>query len=78
MKCSREVCFAGIWTDAKCFLDGCFRCRQPRRSMVKRQRSKAGHESLSELAIGFEKRWIARHRLVQQIDCLQRHPPTPG
>ena len=25
-----------------------------------------------ERAIGFEKRWIARHSLVQQIDCLQR------
>src|SRR6266480_73395 len=24
-----------------------------------------------EVAIGFEKRWIARHRLVQEIDCLQ-------
>ena len=21
---SREVCFAGIWTNAKCFLNGCF------------------------------------------------------
>ena len=24
MLCSCEVCFAGIWTDAKCFLNGCF------------------------------------------------------
>ena len=24
MKRSREVCFAGIWTDAECFLNGCF------------------------------------------------------
>src|SRR5438093_11147967 len=35
MICSCEMCFAGIRTNAKCFLDGCFRCRQPRRSMVK-------------------------------------------
>src|SRR6266576_2150804 len=25
MLCSRTVCFAGIWTDAKCFPKGCFR-----------------------------------------------------
>ena len=31
-----------------------------------------------ELAIGFEKRWVARHRLVQEIDCLQRILPPPG
>ena len=35
------------------------------------QRSKAGHDA-GELAIRLEKRWIARHRLVQQIDCLQQ------
>ena len=31
-----------------------------------------------ELAIGFEKRWVARHRLVQEINCLQRILPPPG
>ena len=28
--------------------------------------------SVGELAIGIEKRWIARDSLVQQIDCLQK------
>src|SRR5437763_1320131 len=76
VKCSCEVCFAAIWTDAKCFLDGCFRCRQSRRSMVKPKEVKLvmNHR---ELAIGLEKRWVARHRLVQQIDCVQRILPPP-
>jgi hypothetical protein len=26
--------------------------------------------SIGELAIGVEKRWITRHSLVEQIDCL--------
>ena len=67
---SREVCFAGIWTDAKCLLNGCFCRRQPRRSMVKFKEVKLVM-SKGERAIGFEKRWIARHSLVQQIDSLQ-------
>ena len=66
---SCEVCFAGIWTDAKCFLNGCFCRRQSRRSMVKIKEVKLVMRQ-GELAIGFEKRWIARHSLVQQIDCL--------
>src|SRR5438067_7309853 len=77
VRCSCEVCLPAIWTDAKCFLDGCFRCRQPRRSMVKPKEVKLvmNHR---ELAIGLEKRWVARHRLVQQIDCVQRILPPPG
>src|SRR5207245_8640354 len=36
--------------------------------------------SPSELTIRIEKRWIARHGLVQQIDCLTeiRHPVAKG
>ena len=69
MLCSCKVCFPGVWTNAKCLLNGCFCQGQPRRSMV------VGKEvnlvmTQSERAIGLEKRWIARHSLVQQIDCL--------
>src|SRR4029077_15531998 len=69
MKRSREVCFAGIWTDAKCFLDGCFRCRQPLGGMVEAKEVNLVM-SRSERAIGFKKRWIARYSRVQQIDSL--------
>src|SRR6266513_3866573 len=36
--------------------------------------------SPGELTIRIEKRWIARHGLVQQIDCLTeiRHPAAKG
>src|SRR5438067_2576306 len=60
---SRPVCFAGIWTDAKCFLNGCFRCRQPPGSMVIAKEVKLVMMH-GELAIRFEKRRIARHSLV--------------
>src|SRR6266480_1139464 len=63
VKCSCEVCFAGIWTNAKCFPDGCFRCRQPPGSMIANEVKLV--MSRGEEAIGFEKRRIARHRLVQ-------------
>src|SRR6476620_889852 len=52
MLCSRTVCFARIWTDAKCFPDGCFRRRQPRRSMVKAKEVELVMNQ-GELAIGF-------------------------
>src|SRR6266568_2551467 len=46
------------------------RCRQPRRSMVEPKQAKPVM-SRGEEAISFEKRRIARHRLVQEIDYLQ-------
>src|SRR5262245_11766541 len=52
MPCSHEVGFAGIWTDAKCFLNGCFCCCQPRRSMVREIKLVMVHR---EIAIRIEK-----------------------
>src|SRR6266568_3764339 len=46
------------------------RCRQPRRSMVEPKQAKPVM-SRGEEAISFEKRRIARHRLIQEIDYLQ-------
>src|SRR5437867_12444442 len=75
----REMRFTIIWTKAKCGLNGCFCWRQPRRSMVKSREVKLVM-SPGELTIRIEKRSIARHSLVQQIDCLTeiRHPAAKG
>ena len=74
---SREMYFASIWTDAERFLNGCFGCRQPRRSMVEAKKVNLVMTP-GELAIGFEKRWIARYSSVQQIDCLQARISAGG
>src|SRR5207245_7109510 len=71
MICSCEVCFAGTWTNAKCLLDRCFRCRQPRKSMVEPKEVKVVM-SRGEEAVSFEKRRIGRYRLVQEGDYLQQ------
>src|SRR5215813_3849778 len=54
MYCSCVVCFAGIWTDAQCFPDSCFRHGQARRSTVKLPPVKRVM-SEGELAIRLEK-----------------------
>src|SRR4029450_3666891 len=71
MLCPCVVRFAGIWTDAKCFLDGCLRHGQARRSTVVLQPIELVM-SKGELAIRLKKRWVARHGSVQQIDCLPK------
>src|SRR5439155_11793610 len=70
MVCSCEVCFASTWTNAKCLLDRCVGFRQLGQSMVEPKEVKVVM-SRGEEAISFEKRRIARHRLVQEIDYLQ-------
>ena len=34
--------------------------------------------NIGEQALSLEKRWIARHRLVQQVSRLQQHLPMAG
>src|SRR5215813_2886945 len=67
---TREMRFTGVRTKARGSLKGCFCQRQPRRCMVEAIEIKRVM-SEGEVVIRIEKRWIARHRLIQQIDCLE-------
>src|SRR4030095_1773050 len=69
MLCPRKVCLAGIWTDAECLLNGGLCGCQPRRSAANVEEVEL-LMSQGEREIGVEKRRIARHSLVQQIDSL--------
>ena len=55
--------------EAESGLNSCFLQCQPPGSMVAKQVKMV--VSRGELAIRLEKRWIACHSLIQQIDCLQ-------
>src|SRR5262249_11878271 len=68
--CTREVRFTRIGTKPSRRLDGSLGQGQTRRRMIDAKPIKRVM-SAGELTICIEKRWITRHGVVQQIDCLE-------
>jgi hypothetical protein len=67
----READFASIRAKARCGLNRRFRKREARGAMVVAQEVKVAM-SRAELAVRLEKRRVARDRLIQQINCLEK------
>src|SRR5438876_9426843 len=66
-----EVCFSGIRLQTKGSLESGLGQRKSRRGMINPKEIEC-IVGIGEQAVGLEEGWIARHRLIQQVNRLQQ------